>query len=225
MWIPTREAWREVRATGRGFLAGVPGRAQPPDDGTYRHEGGFSLVTYTNGGRVRKLPSLYVNTTQVYADRDVAVVRAQLDRAVQAFMTSAERATYMLTACEIGGRKGLYGTDFFNRSVYRRRLERLGMRFSREPFVSFHGDAAFEATDFEPFTPAFLTLPRRSDDPAEPWHLRGALLVHQLTFFRIADISPDELSSLVAVAGGLDAVGATEPEDLAAALAPAGREG
>jgi hypothetical protein len=213
-----------VRATEPGLLDGLPGEAEPPDDGVYRHEGGFSVVTDTGEGRVKKLPSFYVNTTQLYADRDVSVVRAKLDRAVAAFTSPGERPVYMLTACEIGGRKGLYGTDFFNRSVYRRKLERAGMRFSRDPLTDFDGTSQFHSEDFEPFTPTFLTLPRRSDNPAEPWRLRGALLVHQLTFFRIADISARELSSLVALVGGLDAVGATEPEDLAVQLTGAGPE-
>ncbi|MDQ3915861.1 MAG: hypothetical protein M3323_11135 [Actinomycetota bacterium] len=207
-----------MRATEPGLLERVPGLPNPPEDGVHRHDGGFSLVTDPGGGRVKKLPSLYVNTTQLYADRDVHAVRAQLDRAVDAFMSSAERPTYMLTACEIGGRKGLYGTDFFNRSVYRRKLERLGMRFSGEQFTVFDGEATFHAEGIGSFRPSFVTLPRRSDNPSEVWEIRGALLVHQLTFYRIADIAPTELSSLVSLAGGLDALGATEPEDLAAAL-------
>ena len=154
----------------------------------------------------------------------MAVVRAKLDTAVDAFLRSAERSTYMVTACEIGGRKGLFGTDFFNRSLYRRKLERLGMRFSKDPFTAFEGRETFRSEDLGSFAPSFLTLPRRSNNPAEPWHLRGALLVHQLTYYRIADIGPEELSTLVGLAAGLEAVGATEPEDLAAVLTGAGPE-
>lgn len=208
--------WREVRATEPGLLEGIAGRPEPPE-GAIEYAGGFSVVTDTGDGRVKKLPSFYVNTSQMYAHRDVAVVRAKLDRAIEAF-TITGRGAYMLTPCEIGGRKGLYGTDFFNRSAYRLKLKRLGMRFSDDPFVTFRDDSAFEASDFAPFEPTFITLPRRSDAPPGVVPTKGAMLVYQLTFYRIADIPPEELSRLVAIARTLDAMSATEPEDLVEAL-------
>jgi hypothetical protein len=175
-------------------------------------------VTDTSGGRVKKLPSLYVNNSQLYADRDPARVRTKLDRAIRLFSTDDPRGAYMLTACEIGGRKGLYGSDFFNRSAYRQKLRRLGMRFSGDPFVVMNPDGTFESDDFDPFEPAFLTMPRRSDSPPGVVTVEGGFLVYQLTYYRIADLEPDELRRLVTLAGRIDAPSATEPEDLAAAL-------
>lgn len=191
--------------------------AQPPE-GADTKEGGFSLVTDTSGGRVTKLPSFYVNTSQTYGHRDVAVVQRRLARAVEAFRRSADRSTYMLTACEIAGRRGLYGTDFFNRSAYRRKLERLGMRFSDDPFVVFGEDGTFRSDDFEPFEATFLTLGRRSSSPPGVVPMEGAFLVYQLTYYRIADVHAEELARLVHLAGSLDALSATDPSDLAAAL-------
>ena len=205
-----------MRATEPGLFAGIDGRPEPPE-GAYTREGGFSLVTDTSGGRVKKLPSYYVNTSQLYAHRDTTVVNAKLRRAVELFQASAETPTYMVTACEIAGRKGLYGTDFFNRSAYRQQLKRLGMRFSDDPFARFDG-TTFTSDDFEAFEPEFLTLPRRSDNPPGVVPMKGALLVHRLTFYRIADIGPQELSTLVQLAGRIDALSATEAADLAAAL-------
>jgi hypothetical protein len=207
-----------VRATEAGLLDGVDGLPEPPEEAVSRRGGGFSLVTDTSGGKVKKLPSFYVNTSQLYAHRDLSVVRRKLDRAIEAFDLDRGGA-YMLTACEIGGRKGLYGTDFFNRSTYRQKLKRLGMRFSDDPFVVFGEDSKFHSEDFEPFDATFLTLPQRSDVPPGVVPLGGALLVYQLTFYRIADLDPEELSRLVTLAPSLDAMSATDPADLVEALA------
>jgi hypothetical protein len=210
-----------VRATEPGLLEGLPGRPDRPDDGKHEHAGGFSLVTDTSGSRVKKLPSFYVNTSQMYAHRDLEVVRDRLEGAVDAFVSSAERASYMLTACEIGGRKGLYGTDFFNRSAYRQRLKRLGARFSDHPFSVFGDDGTFASEDFDPFRPEFLTLGTLSTNPPGVRETTGAYLVHQLTFYRIADVGQEELRRLVDVAGGLKGLSATDPADLVAVLSGA----
>ena len=196
----------------------MPGVAEPPDDGKFKHEGGFSLVTDPGGGRVKKLPSFYVNTSQTYAHRDLAAVQHRLARAIEVFQSTADRSTYMLTACEVGGRKGLYGTDFFNRTVYRQQLKRLGMRFSDDPFVEYRPDGRFASDDFDPFETEFVTLWRRSDNPPGIIETSGAILVHQLTFYRISDVSPEELNRLVRFAAGVDALAATDAGDLVAAL-------
>ncbi|HEV2756081.1 MAG TPA: hypothetical protein VG318_09935 [Actinomycetota bacterium] len=167
---------------------------------------------------MRRLPSLYVNDVQVFADRDVGRVVATMRRAVDAFVASAQRPTYMLTACEIGGRVGLYGTDFFNRSSYRRKLQRLGMRFSDTAFVTFCDDGRFEADGFGRFDATFLTLGTPPEDGPPIQRVTGALLLYQLVFYRIADIADEELARLAAVAGRLDALSAARPEDLVTEL-------
>ncbi|MDQ3983049.1 MAG: hypothetical protein M3271_10265 [Actinomycetota bacterium] len=212
-----------MRTTQPGLLDGVAGRREPPGD-VLKKEGGFSLVTDTSGGRVTKLPSYYVNTSQMYADRDVAVVRAHLDRALEAFRLSANKATYMLTACEIQGRKGLYGSDFFNRSAYRRKLHRLGMRFSDDAFVVFNDEGTFESQDFEPFDPTFVTLAVPSGS-TDVMHATGASLVYQFTFYRIANIDAEELARVVRLVTGLDALSSQAPNDLIDALTAPARAG
>ena len=92
------------------------------------------------------------------------------------------------------------------------------MRFSDDPFVVLNSDGTFESQDFDAFEPAFVTMPRRSDSPPGVVTAEGGFLVYQLTYYRIADLEPDELRRLVALAGRVDALSATEPEDLAAAL-------
>lgn len=175
-------------------------------------------MTGTADGRVKKLPSLYVNTTQTYAARDLDAVRSKLRRTVDAFMSSADVSTYMLTAVEIGGRRGLYGSDFFNRSIFRQKLKRLGMTFSDDVFVMMDTGGAFYAEDREPFVPEFVTLPKTSPPQPGVHRTTGAKLVYLLTYYRIADIGPAELSRVVALAKEIDALRADEPADLVAAL-------
>jgi hypothetical protein len=206
-----------VRATEAGLLEGLPGVPAPPEDALTR-EGAFNLVTGTADGRVKKFPSLYVNSIQVFAARDVAQVQAKLGRAIDAFTSSAETPTYMLTACEIGGRRGLFGTDFFNRSIYRHKMKRLGMTFSDDLYVMMDGDGAFYAQDRDPFVPEFVTLQKTSPPQPGVTRVTGGFLVYLLSYYRIADISPPELSRIVALAKEVDALRANEPADLAEAL-------
>jgi hypothetical protein len=195
----------------------VSGRPDPPED-SLRREGAFNLVAGTADGRVKKLPSLYVNSVQVYGARDLEAVRAKLNRAVEAFTSSARVPTYMLTACEIGGRRGLYGSDFFNRSIYRQKLKRLGMTFSDDIFVMMEDDGSFYANDRDPYVPEFLTLPKTSPPQPGVTRVTGGYLVYQLSYYRIADISAPELSRLVALAKEIEALRSNEPAELAEAL-------
>lgn len=206
-----------MRATEPGLLTGIDGRPEPPEGEPHR-EGAFSLVTGTADGRVKKLPSLYVNTMQVFAARDRASVQSKLGRAVGAFTSSQRVPTYMLTACEIGGRRGLYGTDFFNRSIYRQKLKRLGMTFSEDLYVMMDDQGRFYAEDRDPFVPEFVTLQKTSPPQPGANRVTGGYLVYLLTYYRIADIEAPELSRLVALAKSVDALRANEPADLAEAL-------
>jgi hypothetical protein len=216
--VRTREAWREVRSTHPGLLDAVPGEAEPPSDARQK-PGGFSLVLDDPAKKVRALPSVYVNNTQVYGHRDPGVVVERLLEAVDAFMHSHEVGTYMLTACEIDGRMGLYGSDFYNRSPYRVELRRLGARFSDHPFVFFRETGLFESRDFGIFRPEFVALGGRSDKPPGVIETSGARLVHAVAFYRIADIDARELASLTAQLTRMDGLGATAAKDLYAAIA------
>lgn len=167
---------------------------------------------------MKKFPSLYVNSTQVFAARDVGSVQAKLRRAIEAFTSSDRTPTYMLTACEIGGRRGLFGTDFFHRSIYRQKLKRLGMTFSEDLYVMMDAEGAFYAQDREPFVPEFVTLQKVSPPQPGVTRVSGGLLVYLLSYYRISDISPSELSRLVALARTIDALRANEPADLVDAL-------
>jgi hypothetical protein len=170
------------------------------------------------GRGLRKLPSLYVNDVQLYADRDVDGVVGALERAVDAFVHSAERATYMLTACEIGGRRGLYGADFFNRTRARLELQRLGMRFSHDPFVVLRDDGSFESEDFPPFDPSFLLLAPSGAGESASTRPSAAALVHQFAYYRIADLGIEELHRLPAALARMDIVGAPSADAVVRAV-------
>lgn len=172
----------------------------------------------TADGRVKMFPSLYVNSIQVFAARDVGLVQQKLRRTIDAFTSSAQTPTYMLTACEIGGRPGLFGTDFFNRSIYRQKMKRLGMTFSDDPYVMMNEDGTFYSQDRDAFAPEFVTLQKTSPPRPGVTHVSGGMLVYLLTYYRIADISPEELSRVVALARRVEALRANEPADLAEAL-------
>lgn len=206
-----------MRATAPGLLDGLPGETEPPPD-VLTKEGAFNLVAGTADGRVKKLPSLYVNSTQVFAARDVALVQAKLRRTVDAFMSSGATPTYMLTACEVAGRRGLYGTDFFNRSIYRQKLKRLGMTFSDDLFVMMDADGRFYSEDREPFEPEFVALQKVSPPQPGVTRIGGGFLVYLLSYYRIADIGPEELSRIVALSRSVEAMRANEPADLVDAL-------
>ncbi len=200
-----------------GLLDRVPGEPRPPEDAR-ESPGSFSVVVDASDKRTRSLPSLYVNNTQVYAHRDVDVVVTKLREAVDTFVRSHEQPAYMLTACELDGRRGLFGTDFYNRSAYRHRLKRLGMVFSDRLFTYFDGEATFRADDFEPFEPSFVALGRESNRLPGVVRTKGARLLQLFTFYRIADIDAQELSALARMLPSVDGLSATEPEDLAAEL-------
>ncbi len=209
-----------MRATAPGLLTDLPGSPRPPAEAR-ESPGSFSVVVDESGGRTRNLPSLYVNNTQLYAHRDVGVMIDRLHEAVDAFVRAPERPAYMLTACEIDGRRGLFATDFYNRSPYRHKLRRLGMTFSDHPFVFFDGASQFVAADTEPFRPSFVALGGESDRPPGVVRTSGARFLQLFTFYRVADIGAAELSALARLLPTVEGLSATEPEDLVDALRPA----
>ncbi|HEX2295926.1 MAG TPA: hypothetical protein VHN37_11525 [Actinomycetota bacterium] len=148
----------------------------------------------------------------------MSVVVDRLHEAVDAFVRSPERPAYMLTACAIDGRRGLFATDFYNRSAYRHRLRRLGMTFSDHPFAFFDGESRFAAADTEHFRPSFVALAGQSDRPPGIVRTTGARFLHLFTFYRIADIDAVELSALARLLPAVEGLSATEPEDLVDAL-------
>lgn len=178
------------------------------------------MVVDEGRGRTRRLPSLFVNDVQVYSDRDLGRVRAHLVHAVDAFVHSGQRATYMLTACEIGGRPGLYGSTFFNRATARRDLARLGMTFSDDPFTFFGADGTFAARDRAPFRPEFVTLPLEPEGERVTRWSAGAAL-HRAAYYRIADIGQEEIARLAAVVAACPVLSARSARDLAEAIAEA----
>lgn len=118
---------------------------------------------------------------------------------------------YTLRACRVGDTYGVYGRDMFNRSAYRRRLERQGVRFSAEPVTGFRLDGNFEDKRWGPFRADFSLL-EGGDEDGEPIRIPGGLVSFTLASFRLGPIGSQELSALVRVTHSMISVGAAQPD-------------
>lgn len=190
----------------------------PLNNGVPRREGVLSLVVDRNRGKVRRLPSLYLGTSQIFADRDVDRVIDRLVATAAAVVRGKEEPTFMLHACKFAGMLGLYGRDFFNRAVYRRKLQRLGMRFATDSLVRMTAQGSFECADWGEFTPRFVVLGMDAEDPTVVVRTRGAELLFRLASTSLGDVSPADLKRLLPVALSLPALSAARPEALVGAL-------
>ena len=183
----------------------------PPADSVLA-PGIFSLVgegAFPNTG-VRNLPTLYFGHQPVFADRSLEAVRKVLREYVGFTLASRERAFYELHMCRFQGRIGLYGRDGFNRSSYRRALERLGFEFIGGPFVEFLEGGQFKAADETTARPSFALLGGSADDGGVSVPT-PALLPFTLASYRLGPIPQAELGALVRAAAEMAAFGADEP--------------
>jgi hypothetical protein len=192
-----------------------------PEDAT-TYPALLNLVTGEPDEQPRKLPTVWFGKTPFYTDRDLRKVEERLQYMAEATFFVPERTTYMLNACRIDGRVGLYGQDFHNRSFFRTKLQRHGMEFAHDPFTTFNPSGAFECSDWGEFKPTFVILRNAADytdDPVEIIELKGAALAFQLTAYRLGMAGPTEISQLVRLVKGVGAVSALTPEPVARALA------
>lgn len=215
--MPGTGEWLEVRATATGVLDGlghdVPG-AEPS------HEGVLSLVVRTDEGeRLRRLPTLFLGPSPLFADRDVNEVVARAAETIGFLQRAYSELIFLATAVDIGGARGLYARDYNARSAYRRRLERLGADFASAPFVRLTPDAGFEVEGAEPFTPEFV-ISEGIDEPEAGVHaVSPGLLVSQVSMLRLGSMSAGDLRSLVRALGQAEGLGSSQPADLYAHLA------
>jgi hypothetical protein len=179
----------------------------------------FSLTVDRGEGRVRELPSLYFGTARIYAHRDLKVVTDRLITTFHDVMRAPTVPTFQISACRVGDRYGLYLGDFFNRSIARTRLRRAGMEFAEHPFVRLDPDDAFECDDWGSFTPSFLALTGKTDEPTELVRPSRGYLLLSFASLRLGDTSQEEIARLANVIRRLDAVGAADAATLVAELA------
>jgi hypothetical protein len=195
-------------------LAGL--EDHPRADAT--HNEGVLSVVLRAGTRTRRLPALYFGQRLIFADRDVAAVIRRLQKTVTVLLDSRDRPAFSLHACEIDGRRGLYARDVFNRSPYRRRLMRLGMKFAADPYTTLTERATFACDDWGEFSPDFMIFGYEDKDPKKVVTTRGAMLPITAIDLRVGDVTQSDLHLLIESFRSIEALSAKDSEALVAAL-------
>jgi hypothetical protein len=163
---------------------------------------------------IRRLPSFYFRYAQLYAARTVEEVIRRLKEMTPSFVTAEERPLYLVTACELDGCRGLYGRDFFNRSLFRRKLAAAGMTFAEDPIVYLGPDGTFYCRDRRSFRPEFVIQDATAVGGPPILQMRGALLLYWMSGRRLGKLTRDDLRNLAGAFSGITALNAPKVEDL-----------
>lgn len=164
--------------------------------------------------RTRQLPLLYMGKSPIFAARNVPDVVERLILMIEVIRAVSKVPTYLFTACEFRGRKGLWGRDFFNRSAYRRKMEREGMRFSDHPVTYFNENRMFYSEGWDEFVPEFVILRKDLDYPEEHKEVirtHGAALAFHVCSYRLQTVGTDELKQLMDVVQAIDGLSGRDP--------------
>ena len=172
------------------------------------------------GQRTRRLPTLYLGSAPLFADRDQSAVLERMRMTIETVIESERRPAYVVHPCELGDRRGLYARDTFSRSPYRRRLARAGMRFAEDPYVKSTADGRFVCDDWGKFSPTFMVLGYDHEDPAELEVTTGAILPITMIDHRIGGITTTHLQSLISGLAGVQGYSAGDAQVVATALEP-----
>jgi hypothetical protein len=168
---------------------------------------------------IRQLPGVYLSRAQIYADRDPAALGARLVTLVDAVVNAPAAPTYLITACRVGDRHGLYMRDVFTRSLYRTKLRRRGLALASDPIVRQVGPIEFESKEWGRFEPSFaITSDFVNDKPEALADTPPGLLAFTLATYHLGPMEPDDLSLLALAAGKLTAVGAIDAGAIATAI-------
>jgi len=188
--------------------------------GVVRHEGVLSLVVGIAGPRTRRLPTLYLGSAPLFADRDQSAVVERMRMTIETVIESERRPAYVVQPCEVGDRRGLYARDTFSRSPYRRRLARAGVRFAEDPYVKSNADGSFDCDDWGKFFPTFMVLGYEHENPARLEVTTGAILPVTMIERRIGSITTAHLRSLMDGLAGVKGYSAGDARVVATALNP-----
>lgn len=160
----------------------------------------------------RRLATLYWNAAPLFASRETRAVVTMLNDVLALSSRARYARIYWLNPCEIDGRKGIYVRDLFNRSPYRMRLQRHGVRFSATPWVEFEDSDVFRSREWDVFRPEFAIVNAYSDDdPSLVVAPPDAMTVFQLLSRRVGDISLGELKEMPKIVSNLSVVGSGDP--------------
>ena len=219
-WVPIDGEQFEIRSNAPALLDSLAPRAEAGPSGAVQHEGALSLVVGMTGQRTRRLPTLYLGSAPLFADRDQSVVLERMRMTVETVIESERRPAYVVQPCELGDRRGLYARDTFSRSPYRRRLARAGMLFTDDPYVKSSEDGSFVCDDWGRFSPTFMVLGYDHEDPAELEVTTGAILPITMIERRIGGITTSHLQSLISGLAGVAGYSAGDARVVATALQP-----
>lgn len=167
---------------------------------------------------VRKLPALYFGPAQVFADRSETEVVQRLVDMVRSVAAAPTQPTYLISACRYAGRDGLYTRDLFNRSAYRSKLSRHGMRFADDPFVRFDESGSLRTRDWGPIAPTFVVTGPPDQEHSGAIRTSGAMLTFLLAEHRLGPLTAPELNALTAALSDAVGLGADDPDAIRAAL-------
>jgi hypothetical protein len=166
------------------------------------------------GKKRRRLPSLYVGTSQIHAHRELESVVQRLRDALAVTLSSSDRSIFALHACRIGGQTGLYGRDFFNRDPFRRKLIRMGAIFAPTSYVEISPAGYLRTEGWGSFVPEFIIIGGNANEPEEVDILKGGYLRFLLGTYRVGILRPQDLVMLGSILSDTVAMGAEDPRTI-----------
>jgi hypothetical protein len=198
--VQVKGSWLEVRSTAEDVLAPLGYGTKEPPGGAETHERVFSFVIDEGDGKTRSLPMLYHGPAQIFADRRLESLGLRLNQALEAIAAvQDDQSMYMINACRIGDRYGLYARDVFNRASFRIHMSRLGVEFADDPYVRLLPTGRFDCRDWGEFDPEFMVgggpYPQ---DPDEVENRRGGMTPFMFGVLRMGRITAAELKHLAA---------------------------
>lgn len=209
------DEWVEIRSTAAGGLNSTSLTPRAPGRKATKHEGALSLVLPEPGTRRpakgRRLPTLYLGKAPIFAQRELPTLERDLELTLEAILESRKQPIYWLHACRIEGHDCLYGGDVYNRSAFRRKLARIGMEFSSDPFVRLTERGTFACSDWGELTPGVVILKVSGGEPEEIVEMSRAILLGILAQARLGALGTAELSHLVRACAGVTGTGAGDP--------------
>jgi hypothetical protein len=208
----------EVRTTAPGSLQGLPLWADAPLVDR-RFEAVLTVVSGAPEARgLRRLPTLYLGRAPLFADRDLSRVLDRLMHTIDTMKLSISTPVYALNACRVEGRYGLYGADVFNRSVRRRRLQRLGMDFAQDPYVRLTSRGTFECESWGEFAPGFVITSVSSSDPQYVLTTSSAWTLAIISNARFGGMTVSELRELATAFASIKGYGSPDARRLMESL-------
>jgi hypothetical protein len=203
----------EVRSTSEGALDETQAPFSPFPKEAIFHNHLFTLIVDDDNKPIRKLPSLYIDRTQLFSDRDMTTIGRRLVRTVEAIEESPNGQMYGIQGCKIGGRTGLYAREVYNRSAFRIKLTRIGGEFSADPYVRLTEQATFSNRDWGEFEPDFVLLSWKNPDSGVR-RIAGAMVPFTLSGFSFGRLLPEDLARLTQACQSMQAFGTADPEAL-----------